>query len=102
VRETPGYLAPEQAAGDELSPLTDVFGLRVTLGESVTDRFPYGPNAAWERRLRSRPVQPRRRFARRLHRLSGEFAEIVLACVEPDPVDRPTLDDVRRALHAIA
>jgi serine/threonine protein kinase len=97
---TRGYLAPEQANGDNLSPLTDVFGLGVTLGEAVTGRLPYGAHAAWNRRVDGWITRPRRRFARRLHRLPPAFAEVVLACIELDPADRPTLDEVRRALNA--
>ena len=99
---TRGYLAPEQAAGENLSPLTDVFGLGVTLGECVVGRLPYGSNAAWDRRFCRRTVQPRRSFARRLGRLPLPFAEVVLACIEPDAADRPSLDEVRRALGAIS
>ena len=99
---TRGCLAPEQAAGEGLSALTDVFGLGVTLGECVTDRLPYNGEGTWDRRFYRRNVQPGWRFKRRLRRLPPRFAQLVLACIEPDPVDRPALDDVRRELHAIA
>jgi serine/threonine protein kinase len=98
---TRGYLAPEQAAGEGLTGATDVFGLGVTLGESVTGRLAYGNEATWTHRFGARPIQPRRRFARQLQRTTPSFHELVLACVEPDPAHRPTLDDVRHTLQPL-
>lgn len=99
---TRGYLAPEQADGENLSPATDVFGLGVTLGECVAGRLAYGDEATWTRRFGAREFRPRRRFARRLRRQPAAFGQLLLACIAPDPADRPTLDEVRVGLRVFS
>lgn len=99
---TRGYLSPEQATGEGLSPATDVFGLGVTFGECVAGRLVYGDEATWDPPFWARDIQPQRRFTRRLRRLPTAFGELVLACVERDPADRPTLAELRPALQALA
>jgi hypothetical protein len=58
--------------------------------------------ASWARRLDGCFTQPRRRFVRRLGRLPLRFAQLLLACIELDPADRPNLHEVRRALNTIS
>ena len=56
---TAGYLAPEQALGEGLSAATDVWGLGVTLVESLTGDLPHGDEATWDSRRRVCPVHRR-------------------------------------------
>ena len=42
VLGTPGYLAPEQARGEELTPAADIASLGATLHHAATGRSPYG------------------------------------------------------------
>jgi serine/threonine protein kinase len=98
---TDGYLCAEQARGRDLSSACDVFGLGVTIGESLTDRLPYGDEGDWA--SGTAPRTPDWTFRRRLRRVPEPLQALVLACIDPDPTRRPGLDDVRIALrHLLA
>lgn len=96
---TDGYLSPEQAHGCDLSPASDVFGLGVTLGEALTGRLPYAEEGDWD--SGTAPRRPGWRFRHALRRAPEPFAELVRACIDPDPARRPGLDDVRTTLRSI-
>ena len=96
---TDGYLAPEQVTGRDLSTASDVFGLGVTLGEALTGELPYGEEDRWARG--SSPRRTRWAFRRRLVATPAPLAELVLACIDPDPAHRATLADVRAVLDTV-
>ncbi len=96
---TRGYLAPEQALGENLSAATDVWGLGVTLVEALTGEMPHGDEATWDSRRRLRLLH--RRVPKPLRPLDGlpaSYDELLRGCLERDPADRPTLEDVKRVL----
>ena len=96
---TRGYLAPEQATGRGLSPATDVWGLGVTLLESLTGELPYGDEATWDSRRRIPLLHRRRPTAPTLPAaLPEEYRDLLLAMVAQDAVDRPSLAEVRARL----
>ena len=97
---TDGYLSPEQARGIGLSPASDVFGLGVTLGESLTGVLPYGLEKRWRRASGSRPTS--RTFRRLLAQAPRPLAELVDAAVRPDPSARPTMNEMRAVLRTLA
>ena len=100
---TRGYLAPEQAVGDNLSAASDVWGLGVTLIESLTGEMPHGDEATWDSKRRIRVVH--RRAPKPLDRipsLPARYDELLRGCLERDPADRPALDDIRSYLTEIA
>ncbi len=43
---TPAYMSPEQAAGEDITPASDVYSLAVTLYQMVTGELPYGGSTA--------------------------------------------------------
>lgn len=108
------YLAPEQAVGGELGPPTDVWGLGAVLFECRCGHPPFDDpeieglaaesegsdeSAEWpgEHPQLSRP-------ARLTGELVGEAPELdrlILACLSPDPADRPTLAAVAAALEGL-
>jgi serine/threonine protein kinase len=96
---TRGYLAPEQAVGENLSAATDVWGLAVTLVEALTGEMPHGDEATWDSRRRLRLIH--RRAPERLGPLDGvpsSYDELLRAALERDPANRPTLEEVKRVL----
>lgn len=96
---TRGYLAPEQARGEGLSGASDVWGLGVTLMESLTGELPHGDEATWDSRRRVPVLHRRAPGPPRLpDDLPVEVAELLLACVALDPAARPSLADLKAVL----
>ncbi len=83
---TPGYMPPEQARGhhDGVGPWSDVFGLGAILCEILTGKAPFDTVA----RARAADLAPARD---RLAWVNGEteLVQLALACLNPDPTDRP-------------
>lgn len=93
---TPGYLAPEQEAGRHLSPATDVWGLGVTLFETLAGRL---PRVGWG----MRDALARRGLRARLGpHLPPEAAELLQGCLAPDPRRRPDLNEIQAQLRQLA
>jgi serine/threonine protein kinase/outer membrane protein assembly factor BamB len=82
---TPAFMSPEQAAGGEIGPPSDVFSLASVLVYAATGRGPFGhtTNAlAMLRRISD--DQPD------LDGLPGRLREVLQPCFAKDPADRPT------------
>lgn len=94
---TDGYLSPEQARGSGLCAASDVFGLGVTLGESLTGELPYGLEGRWRRGPGSR--SPGRAFRRKLARAPLPLTQLVLAALSLEASTRPTMSEIHAALR---
>lgn len=100
---THGYLAPEQVTGNDLSASTDVWGLGVTLIESLTGELPFGQEASWGKRARWRPRRGTPDPSRLLPSdLPDDVRRLLLACVEQDQAARPSLAEVKTVLAPLA
>lgn len=82
---TPGYLAPEILHGQDASPASDIHSWAATVAYAGTGHAPFGsgPSVAVMDRVR-----------RGEHDVSGlpeEVAEVVVAGLDPDPRNRPTI-----------
>jgi serine/threonine protein kinase len=86
---TPGYMAPEQAAGKikQIGPSTDVWALGVILYELLAGRRPFlGENAEdVKEKIRTESYQPLRKAN---PRLNHSLDRIVNKCLEKDPSRR--------------
>lgn len=89
---TPGYLAPEQAQGDEVGGAADVFALgAVLVAAAGGSAFGIGTPMGLMYRSVHEPAD--------LSALPGELRSLVAACLSKDPAGRPTpealLDSLR-------
>src|SRR5581483_8472420 len=88
VLGTPGYMAPEQAAGrKDITPRTDVYALGAILYECLTGRPPFRAPKPLDTvllTLKEEPVPPRR-LARKVPR---DLETICLTCLQKDPARR--------------
>ncbi|WP_228555399.1 protein kinase domain-containing protein [Catenulispora pinisilvae] len=93
---SPGYVSPEQAAGQQAGPASDVFALGAVLAFAATGHTPFGEDVG-------APVL----LYRVLHEepdLTGvpePLRGIVLACLAKDPARRPQLAELREHLNAV-
>ena len=93
------YLAPEQARGGPLTSAADVWGIGMVCYEAAAGRLPFeftrdGPEFP-QLLARAAPV-------RSVRRLDLRLAEIIDACLEPEPERRPTPEDLLAALLMLA
>jgi eukaryotic-like serine/threonine-protein kinase len=90
-------MAPEQARGGVVGPAADVFGLGTVLWEGATGDNPFADGVEDHPTLARRAVPVRTR-----RRLPADLAGLVDAMLDPDPGDRPALDEVLAGLSAAA
>ena len=80
---TPAYLSPEQLAGDEVGPRTDIFGLGAVVCEMLTGKPPYAamaPLLLAQAHAAGPPAMPE---------VEPALAEITRACLATSPSERP-------------
>ncbi len=81
---TPSFMSPEQAAGKDVGPLSDVFSLGAVIAFAATGRKPFGAGqaaAVLERVVRGAPS---------LEDAPAELLPLITRCLAKDPGQRPT------------
>lgn len=85
---TPAYMSPEQSAGGELTPKSDLYSLGLVLYEIFTGKRPFDASTSEERarlREKSSPTAP----SQLVKDLDPLIERVILRCLEKDPAKRP-------------
>jgi serine/threonine-protein kinase len=108
IRGTPGFMAPEQIEGGDITARTDVYGVGCLAYWLLTGChvFPGNPQQMMERHKGpEKPIPPSRRVVEEPHPAGAVTWEIpkkldaaVLKCLEKDPALRPKSVDALRDL----
>lgn len=94
---TPGYMAPEQARGDAITPATDVFALGCVLYEAFFGRPAFEGETPARRFAAVLEKQPLPDPVRR--RDDVKLTDLILKMLAKDPAQRPAAADVVHALQ---
>ena len=93
---TPGYLAPEILYGDDATAAADVHAWAATVAYGATGRPPYG-------RGPSMAIMDRaRRGEHDLSGIEGPLAAVLDAALDPDPLARPSLNELLAWLRPLS
>jgi serine/threonine protein kinase len=87
---SPGYAGPDLEMGEPISAAMDLFGLGVTLYETMTGNEAFDPTLA----AADRPAPPALPHS--------TLADLVIRLLDPDPAARPDLDSALRAFGDLA
>jgi hypothetical protein len=93
---TPMYMSPEQAAAAEITGKSDVYSLGVVAFELTTGRPPFAGTPM--ELLAAHLKDPPPKVASLRPDIGAEFAQLIDACLQKHPEDRPAAADVARAL----
>jgi serine/threonine protein kinase len=98
---TPEYMAPEQAQGHEVGPMTDLYALGVVTFEMVTGRLPFigsSPVDLLIKHVQERPPRP----SEFVSDLPPALDAFILQMLTKDPETRPgSADALRQQLHKL-
>ncbi|WP_432008974.1 serine/threonine-protein kinase [Streptomyces bacillaris] len=89
---SPGYMAPEQIRGRDVSGAADVFSLGAVLAYAATGRAPFSGDSSAVLLYKVVHEEPE------LGDLEGDLREVVAGCLAKDPDDRPAPADLARTL----
>ncbi len=97
---SPEYMAPEQAAGAHVGPLSDIYSLGVVLYEALTGKLPFEAASTAELLRRHLLEAPPPLLSQPgTEQVPPALATVVERCLAKDPLDRPhTADALRVAL----
>ncbi|GGV38754.1 hypothetical protein GCM10010495_65120 [Kitasatospora herbaricolor] len=90
---TPGFMSPEHAAGEDLTPASDVFSLGAVLAFAATGRPPFGDGPAAVLIYRSAEELPD------LDGVPPELVGLLVRCLDRDPARRPAPAELAAAFR---
>jgi serine/threonine-protein kinase len=98
---TPGYMAPEQAAGDKVDERADIYAWGVVAYELIAGRHPFRDKKTAQQMIAAQIVEKPRPIEHVSPRVPGTLAALIMRAMEKQPEDRPqsarevvqTLDD---------
>lgn len=101
---TPGYIAPEVAAGAKAGPQSDMFSFGVTLWQVAARSLELPFDVKFSGDVQAYQEQAwREAIARRIRRIDSAFFDIISRCLAPDPARRyPDFAAMREDLKALA
>lgn len=91
------FMAPEQARGDELNEAADIWGIGAVLFHAATGKRPF---LAYE----SERYDQLERRADHVHthrRVPALFADTIDQCLEPEPAERPDIEQIEENLQML-
>ncbi|MFE7357112.1 serine/threonine-protein kinase [Streptomyces sp. NPDC057543] len=89
---SPGYMAPEQIRGVDISGAADVFSLGAVLAYAATGSAPFLGDSSAVLLYKVVHEEPE------LGELDGELRDVVAGCLAKEPEDRPTPTELARRL----
>ncbi|MFD6422419.1 serine/threonine-protein kinase [Streptomyces sp. NPDC060198] len=89
---SPGYMAPEQIRGADISGAADVFSLGAVLAYAATGSAPFPGDSSAVLLYKVVHEEPE------LGGLRGELRDLIAACLAKDPAARPSPPDIAGAL----
>ncbi|MFF7360611.1 protein kinase [Streptomyces sp. NPDC008125] len=92
---SPGYMAPEQIRGGDVSGAADVFSLGAVLAYAATGSAPFPGDSSAVLLYKVVHEEPE------LGDLQGELRDLIAACLAKNPDVRPSPPDVARALAPV-
>ncbi|MEV6814243.1 serine/threonine-protein kinase [Micromonospora sp. NPDC051296] len=95
---TPAYTAPERLSAGAPNPASDVYALGALLYRTLTGDVPL-PVRDWEDAVAVHAHRPPV-ASLRVPGLPADLAELVLACLDPDPAGRPTAGQLAARFRA--
>ena len=100
---TPAYMAPEQAAGDDVDHRADLYAWGVMAYEMLGGRHPYAGKTTAQQLMAAHIAEHPPLLSTITKDIPSPLGALVMCCLEKDPAQRPasatgllaTLDDVR-------
>jgi serine/threonine-protein kinase len=86
---TPAYMAPEQAAGKEVTVKSDIFALGLVLYELIAGRHAFASGSDPTGRPRIDRSATPASISTHVRGLPPELDDVIRACIDPDPAGRP-------------